>query len=401
MRPPTTGRVAKLIRTATRASIVVILLYATLSAVRVYARRYYLFLPDYVRWTFTPSPTTSGLKHVFVLVTDHFEPDSDPVRTRRWAQRYRALAARHRDSSGRAPQHTWFYPGEQFQPEVLGILRDMTQEGLGEVEMHLHHENDTEATLEAKLATAIAQFQDFGFLKTTDGQTRFAFVHGNFDLDNSIGPGMCGVSTELRLLRRLGCFADFSFPSVYRESQPDIVNSIYAAADDASPKSYNRRLPLSALADGTGDLMMFQGPLVFAPTLNVRRLFLDLDDGNLHAAMPPSPDRVERWLRAAVHVGGRPDWIFVKLWAHGVSSPGDEEATTGAGFDATLTHLERTYNDGTRYALHYITAREAYNLARAAAEGAIGEPDAYLDRYVGAYVTGSRRPAAPLDVAIR
>jgi len=55
-----------------------------------------------------------------------------------------------------------------------------------------------------------------------------------------------------------------------------------------------------------------------------------------------------------------------------------------------LDHLERTYNDGTRYALHYITAREAYNLAIAAATGASGPPELYMDTPVAPYVSSAR-----------
>jgi hypothetical protein len=374
-----------------RSALILLVAYVAASAFRVYWRRYYLFLPDYVRWTFTPAPAASSPKHIFVLFTDHWEPDSDIVRARKWAARYTALASHHRDADGRPPQHTWFYPGEQYAPDVLTLLRELTNAGLGEVELHLHHKNDTEETLREKLRLAIAQFQQYGFLKTVDGETRFAFIHGNFGLDNSIGPGMCGVNTELKLLRELGCFADFSLPSVYQPSQPDVVNTIYAVKDDARPKSYAQRLPLSRLADGSADLMMFEGPLVFAPTLNVRRLLLDLDDGNIHAAMPASPERVERWVRANVHVPERPDWVFVKLWAHGVSTPDDEEAVVGRHFDEMLTHLERTYNDGTQYVLHYVTAREAYNLAMAAARGATGDPGRYVDHGIAPYSTGAMR----------
>ena len=386
------GRRWSWVRILTRSVIALAVIYVGLTAVRVYWRNYYLFLPDYVRWTFTTTPASPAPKHIFVLFTDHWEPDYDLAKARRWADRYTALASRHRDRDGRPPQHTWFYPGEQYAPAILDLLRNLTIAGLGEVELHYHHKNDTEASLRAKLQQAIVEFQQFGFLKTASGDTRFAFVHGNFGLDNSIGPGMCGVSTELKLLRELGCFADFSLPSVYRDSQPDIVNAIYAAKDDDSPKSYRTRLPLSRLRDGSADLMMFEGPLVFAPTLNVRRLLLDLDDGNIHAVMPASAARVERWVRANVHVPERPDWIFIKLWAHGVSTAEDEEEVVGPHFDEMLTELERHYNDGTHYVLHYITAREAYNLAMAASRGVAGLPAQYADIGIEPYLTGSRRP---------
>ena len=388
-------------RTVLRLTLAVAILYSVATSARLYARRYYLFIPDYVRWCLTPAQSVHATKHIFVLFTDHFEPDTNADRTRHWAARYRSLAARHHDGSGRPVQHTWFYPGEQYQPDVLGVLRDLTRAGLGEVELHLHHGNDTEESLKVKLRTAIQQFQQFGFLKTQTGDTRFAFIHGNFGLDNARGAELCGVSTELRVLHDLGCFADFSLPAVYTEAQPDIVNAIYAAKDDDRPKSYDRRLPLGSLSDGSADLMIFEGPLVFAPSLNIRRLFLDLDDADIHAAMPASPDRVERWLRGNVHVPERPDWVFIKLWAHGISSSQDEEATLGPGFDRTLAYLEQHYNDGIRYALHYITAREAYNLAMAAARGATGPPEQYLNADIKPYVAGSGCSRQGTDAAVR
>ncbi|HEY3496034.1 MAG TPA: hypothetical protein VGK73_15155, partial [Polyangiaceae bacterium] len=39
--------------------------------------------------------------------------------------------------------------------------------------------------------------------------------------------------------------------------------------------------------------------------------------------------------------------------------------------------LSRHYNDGERYVLHYVTAREMFNIARAAMEGFSGDPDQY------------------------
>jgi hypothetical protein len=39
--------------------------------------------------------------------------------------------------------------------------------------------------------------------------------------------------------------------------------------------------------------------------------------------------------------------------------------------DAMLSYLETAYNDGQKYRLHYVTAREMYVLIRAA-EGAFG-----------------------------
>ena len=42
-------------------------------------------------------------------------------------------------------------------------------------------------------------------------------------------------------------------------------------------------------------------------------------------------------------------------------------------------HLERSYNDGQRHVLHYVTAREVYNIIKAAEHGRQGNPGEYRD----------------------
>jgi hypothetical protein len=376
--------------------LAVVALYVLATVVRIYARRYDIFLADYARRAVTVAAApTDRPTHLFFLFVDHFEPDWNVARTERWAARYRALAARHHDSGGRPPQHTWFYPGEQIEPAILATLQQLMHAGLGEVELHYHHDGDTAETLRPQLQEAITAFQQFGFLQTVTGRTAFAFVHGNESLDNADGE-YCGVNTELRLLHDLGCFADFTFPSLYHASQPSSVNTIYAARDDDRPKSYDRQWPLLDLKRGRADLMIFQGPVVLAPTWNLRRLFLEVDDGNIHAGMPVDGARVRRWVNAHVHVEGRPDWVFVKVFAHSASTPEDEDEVLGGHFEDGLTELERHYNDRRYYVLHYVTAREAYNLAMAAASGASGDPAAYMDSEIPPY-----RASAPRTGTIR
>ena len=88
---------------------------------------------------------------------------------------------------------------------------------------------------------------------------------------------------------------------------------------------------------------------------------------------------------------GWPEWVFIKLFAHGAGSPADMDAVTGDGFDRLLEAFEREYNDGQRYVLHYVTAREAYNIAMAAVDGRRGDPMAYLDYTVPPYLSSSTR----------
>ena len=51
----------------------------------------------------------------------------------------------------------------------------------------------------------------------------------------------------------------------------------------------------------------------------------------------------------------------------------------GRGRRALHAELTTRYNDGRRWALHYVTAREMYNIAIAAMDGKTGDPGAYRD----------------------
>lgn len=51
----------------------------------------------------------------------------------------------------------------------------------------------------------------------------------------------------------------------------------------------------------------------------------------------------------------------------------------GDPVDDMHTYLESRYNDGQRYVLHYVTAREMYNIAKAAEAGHIGNPSLFRD----------------------
>src|SRR4051812_34498288 len=69
--------------------------YGAAFSARAYLRDYKAFLPDYLRWTLlgTSPLFPSRPTHVFVLFTDHFEPDQDVEVVQRWATQYATLAA--------------------------------------------------------------------------------------------------------------------------------------------------------------------------------------------------------------------------------------------------------------------------------------------------------------------
>ena len=85
-------------------------------------------------------------------------------------------------------------------------------------------------------------------------------------------------------------------------------------------------------------------------------------------------------------VDGRPEWVFVKIHAHGVQHG---ELLLGGELDAMLTGLE-DYCRERDIRLHYVTAREAYNLVRAAERGLEGPPEAHYDLDVPPPLTRAR-----------
>src|SRR5688572_17541967 len=97
--------------------------------------------------------------HVMFCFVDHFEPmwhgadlATQRHRVDRWCAEYRQLASRHRDADGRPPQHSFFYPEEEYAVEHLDKLSALCAEGFGEIEVHLHHDNDTEANFRLSIA---------------------------------------------------------------------------------------------------------------------------------------------------------------------------------------------------------------------------------------------------------
>ena len=93
---------------------------------------------------------------------------------------------------------------------------------------------------------------------------------------------------------------------------------------------------------------------------------------------PPTGERSSLWVEAGIGVIGRPEWVFVKVYTHGAI---EENAAVLLGPAMERFHLEigRRFNDGRRYRLHYVTAREMANLVCAAEAGEQGDPKRFRD----------------------
>jgi hypothetical protein len=352
---------------------------------RLRRKNLHTWLPDYARHLFrrARTPQSSEPRHILFALCDHYEPlwagAHDHVgraRVDTWVERYPALDE-FRDSNGRPPRHGWFFPGEEYRPYFLDQLAVLARRGFGEVEVHLHHDGDTAATLAPRLTEHLRTFAEHGHLSRVNGAFRWAFIHGNWSLANGRPDGRwCGVDDELVMLHQLGCYADLTFPSAPDPCQPDQVNVIYWPTGDLTRRrSYERGERARVGAHHDDRLLMITGPLGFAR----KGLGVRLENGALTGADPPTAARVASWIDQAIHIAGRPEWVFVKVHTHGaieatadsLLGPGGRELHT-----ALRTYMERGWR------LHYVTARELFNVARAAMDGRAGDPTSYYDYVV-------------------
>lgn len=372
------------------AGVLILGLIAAVYWLGLVRRNVHIWLWGYVRrvlWL-RGQQTPLETNHLLFCFVDHFEPLAGDVDEKRgearvsvWVDHYPEMAARHYDSEGKSPIHTFFYPEEEYRPKFLRNLTGLCRAGFGEIEVHLHHDNDTGEGLREKLTRFVHELDvAHGAISRVNGEYRYAFIHGNWALDNSRRDGRwCGVNNELEILRDTGCYADFTLPSAPSDTQTSMVNSIYYAQDDPSqPKSHDKGVPLSRGYCGNGDLLIFQGPLALNWQHRKFGIWPRIENADISECDIPIEDRVDLWVRERIHVIGRPEWVFIKVHTHGAVEE-NAEFLFGGEFDRLFSHLERKYNDGVAWRLHYVSAREAYNIAKAAEAGLEGGPGEFRD----------------------
>jgi hypothetical protein len=231
----------------------------------------------------------------------------------------------------------------------------MVHEGWGDVEVHLHHDHDTESGFREKIQRFTGCLHDVhGLLRKVDGRLAFGFIHGNWALDNSRPDGLwCGLNNEITLLRDLGCYADFTMPSGDEPTQVRQVNQIYWAIDDpARPRSHER------------------GPVVRAGVWEPGegRFLARLEAAELTARDGATEPRVRGWLELAPRIGAD---VFLKLHTHGAQG-----SNTAALLGGALDHTFRLLGAECRrrqIELHYVTAWELRQAVERAARGGVVE----------------------------
>ena len=262
-------------------------------------------------------------RRVWVTLADHYEPlgrspslDRALDKVAQWRDKWPRIAeSSPRDSAGQSPQYTFFYPQEEYRGELLEAIAAIARLGVADVEVHLHHESEKRGTFIEKVTEFGGRLNgDHGLLRQRDGRIVFGFIHGNWALDNSRPDGRhCGLNGEIALLRDLGCYADFTMPSLPSPTQGRVVNQVYwcTSNSDGTPRSFDRGIEATVGGGRHGDLLMITGPL------GVRfgeRPLPRLETGEIAAYDLPTPARVHRWFDLAPMIGSD---LFLKLYAHG------------------------------------------------------------------------------------
>ncbi len=315
---------------------------------------------------------------LFIAICDHYEPGRDGASKEvgislvdRWVNEYPKLFDQFRDCNGQVPQHTFFFPQDEYEPEYLDRLKTLCEAGYGDVDVHLHHESDTAEQLREKLnAFRETLFHRHGLLRRdpVTNEIVYGFIHGNWALCNSRPDGYCcGVNEEITILRETGCYADFTMPSAPSNTQTSTINSIYYATDrPGESKSHNTGQ--HAAVGGTPpaeSLLMIQGPL--APSWSPPKwgIFPRIENGDLHGTRPPTIDRLKLWTKANVHVQGKSNWKFIKLHTHGCKE-GNIDMLLGTPMQQFHQQLASYAQQNPNIRYHYVTAWEMALLVKQA-----------------------------------
>ena len=343
-----------------------------------YRRGLHRWLPSYLL-SRRPALVPGEPVEVLIAVCDHFEPKRGGVtpekaraRVRQWVDEYPRLFSRFRDSDGCPPRYSFFYPADEYEPEYLDMLAGLCRQGYGEVEVHLHHDNDTAENLRRTLLDFKKTLSERHGLLSRDkitGEVVYGFIHGNWALDNCRRDGRwCGVNNELDVLRETGCYADFTLPSAPSETQTRKVNSVYWAVDDpVRPKSHDTGPDLGTEPRPATGLLMIQGPLGLDWSRRKWGVLPRVENACLQKHQPPDTRRLNLWLNSRINIITRPNRLFVKLHTHGANEP-NQDVLLGDPMVRFHEALEERVGRDPLFRFHYVTAREMANLALAAVE---------------------------------
>jgi len=348
-------------------------------------------LTNHVSSVIFANPSAQGEHLIFVMV-DHYEPGiGDPGEQvhAEWTASFLDVAGQHLDADGKNFQYSWFYPYDHKNENVLYALNRMVHEGYGEVELHWHHPTSDNTKFPGELAECLRWYHERGALLACGDPPRpqYAFIHGNWALDGSAP--VCGVSREIEFLQNTGCWGDFTYSTIGTPAQPSKLNSIYWVRETPEPKSHDTGFDAEVGHAEPRGFLIFEGPT------GIDWRVFRLEYGAVEDYALPTRARIRAWIDCGIQVQGRPEWLFVKVYSHGAQS---RAAIVHEHLDSMLDELEVECKERD-LTWHYMTAREAYNVVRAAECGQEGNPNSYRDFELPPPVNRFFCPTEPVTIS--
>ena len=195
-----------------------------------------------------------------------------------------------------APQRNF----PKYKPEYLDPLAKFTQDGIGDVDIHIHHNCEGEEKFLDKMCGFIEVYAKAWLAAAARRQNRVR-LHSR-----QLGAGQlasrqtwCGLNNEITLLRDLGCYADFTMPSGASPTQGRVVNQIYWVNDDLTSRARMIAGQVRTGQPGQGDLLITGDGAAVA-----QRFVPRLETGEIAWQDFPTPYRISRWLDLAPHQPG-------------------------------------------------------------------------------------------------
>lgn len=338
-----------------------------------------IWLLPYLRDRLRKNMRPTKPKRAWIAITDHYEPIGLGVsietalgRIGQWRDKWPCIAAdAPRDADGQLPQYSFFYPQEEYRRELLDGIAEIVRLGVADVEVHLHHDKEQRNSFIQRITDYCRCLaDDHGLLRRQNGRIVFGFIHGNWALDNSRADGRwCGLNGEIALLRDLGCYADFTMPSLPDATQGRVVNQIYWCTGNSGdrPKSYDHGIEAAVGGGRRGDLLMITGPVGLRCN---ERLLPRVEMGEIAGHDMPTPSRVHRWFDIAPRIG---EDIFLKLYTHGGIERNFEPLLNGGLGNLFRWLAEEAGRRGIE--VHWATAWQMYQAADALIQGRNFAPD--------------------------
>ena len=137
----------------------------------------------------------------------------------------------------------------------------------------------------------------------------WTFIHGCWALNGS-DDKVCKISDEIKILRKHGCLADFSFPAGRRHCDPKFFDIPYVIKTVDKIQSYNRKENMIRPWDGKAKIR--QGEFMIWASGNSSSTY-SLDFYTRSLDHIPKNSRISRWLKSSPIINNS---LYVKTHAH-------------------------------------------------------------------------------------